>query len=78
MPKDDTDQDTHHLWLKVVEVADKTLRAELVHCPTDIPGLTPGERHDIDSETISSWCVMLPEGPHGPDAAIALQSMYPE
>lgn len=78
MPKEDLDQDTHHLWLKVVSVAGNDLQAELVHCPPDIPGLAAGDRHDIDSETISSWCVMLPEGPHGPDAATALQSMYPE
>ena len=78
MPKEDTDQDTHHLWLKVVEVAGNTLKAELVHCPPDIPGLNAGDLHDIDSETVSSWCVMLQEGPHGPDAAVALQGMYPE
>ncbi|MDG2094477.1 MAG: hypothetical protein P8J89_04320 [Phycisphaerales bacterium] len=78
MPKEDDEQDTHHLWLKVVKVNNDMLQAELVHCPPDLPGMTPGDLHDIDSETISSWCVMLPQGPHGPDAAMALESMYPD
>ena len=78
MPKEDDDQDTHHLWMKVVKVTEDTLQAEVIHTPPDMPGLSPGDVHDIDSETISSWCVMLPEGPHGPDAATALQSRYPE
>lgn len=78
VPSSDEDEDTHHLWLKVVSVDGERLQAELVHCPDDIPGLSLGDRHEIDRDTISSWCVMLPEGPHGPDSAVALTSKFPE
>ncbi|MDG2422668.1 MAG: hypothetical protein P8M22_01685 [Phycisphaerales bacterium] len=66
VPPEGTDEDTHHLWLKVVQANDPVV-AELLHAPPGSEGLSIGDRHDVNAEMISSWCVMLPEGPHGPD-----------
>ncbi|MCH2132680.1 MAG: hypothetical protein MK116_02915 [Phycisphaerales bacterium] len=72
MPPDGTDDDTHLLWLRVVSSDGTAAVAELLHCPPDAVGLAAGDRHDIDAETISNWCIMLPEGPHGPESATLL------
>ncbi|MEE2906822.1 MAG: hypothetical protein VX527_03220 [Planctomycetota bacterium] len=69
IPPDGSDADTHHLWLRAVSSDGTSIVAELLHAPQDAVGLVMGDRHDINAETVSSWCVMLPEGPHGPDAA---------
>ncbi|MCH2151805.1 MAG: DUF2314 domain-containing protein [Phycisphaerales bacterium] len=74
LPPEDSDADSHHLWLRVIETSGDVATGELLHVPTDAEGLNVGDHHEIDAETVSNWCVMMPQGPQGPDAAQTLQA----
>jgi hypothetical protein len=74
LPPEDSDADSHHLWLRVVSTSGDVVTGELLHVPTDAEGLAVGDHHDIDAETVSNWCVMMPQGPQGPDSASTLQA----
>lgn len=66
IPPDGTEEDTNHLWMKVVETGPAVVTAELLHAP-DEAGLTIGDRHEVNADMVSSWCVMMEAGPMGPD-----------
>jgi hypothetical protein len=70
LPPEESDADTHHLWLRVVEVIDDAVMAELLHTPAAAVGLSAGDRHKVDASMITNWCIMHPEGPLGPESGI--------